>query len=72
MYTFVSVLRVFDALSGREVSDGQQLFQHKTEIEWVCISQCGLQNQRLLAFIDKNSDLYLSLIREKGHPVLLG
>ena len=77
------VLHVFDALSGRELSDGQA-FQHKTEIECVCISQGGStqyqqqqqhqqqQQQRLLAFTDKNHDLYIGLAREKSDPVLLG
>ncbi len=58
-------------MSGRELGDGQ-VFQHKNGIDWICLSQCGNQQQRLLAFMDKNHDLYITLIRDRGNPVLLG
>ena len=71
IFSLFSALHVFDALSGRELNEGR-LFQHKNEIDWVCISQSGSHSQRVLAFIDKNCDLYLSSIREGGNAVLLG
>ena len=58
-------------MSGRELGDGQ-VFQHKNEIDWICLSQCGNQQQRLLAIMDKNHDLYITLIRDRSKPVLLG
>lgn len=64
-------LHVFDAVNGRELNEGQ-LIQHKTDVESVCLSQFGNPQQRLLAFLDKNHDLYISFVRERGVSVLLG
>ena len=57
-------------MSGRELNEGQ-LIQHKTDVESVCLSQFGNPQQRLLAFLDKNHDLYISFVRERGVSVLL-
>ena len=49
----------FDTSSGKQLNDGKP-FQHRLEIAEVALDQVGLQNQRKLAFVDKNRDLFLT------------
>lgn len=50
----------FDALSGRELSDP---LHHKLEVDQLDLSRSG--TQRLLAFTDKNHDLFVIQARER-------
>ncbi|PIO28189.1 hypothetical protein AB205_0149880, partial [Aquarana catesbeiana] len=56
---------LFDALSGKPVGDGKPL-AHKIEIVEIALDQGGQLNERKIAFIDKNRDLYISPVRKFG------
>ncbi|XP_063772234.1 intraflagellar transport protein 80 homolog isoform X2 [Pseudophryne corroboree] len=56
---------LFDALSGKPLGDGKPL-AHKIEVVEIALDQGGLANERKVAFIDKNRDLYISPVRKFG------
>ncbi|KAM4771325.1 intraflagellar transport protein 80 homolog [Rhinophrynus dorsalis] len=56
---------LFDALSGKPLGDGKPL-THKLEIVQIALDQGGPANERKIAFIDKNRDLYISPVRKFG------
>ena len=60
-YAYVGI-HVFDALTGREIHDSGA-FRHQLDVVSLALSHAGLSNQRLLAFIDKNHDLYVTSVR---------
>ncbi|XP_067400735.1 intraflagellar transport protein 80 homolog isoform X3 [Emydura macquarii macquarii] len=53
------------ALSGKPLGDGKPL-THKTEITEIALDQKGLTNERKIAFIDKNRDLYITSVKRFG------
>ena len=55
-------VRVFDALTGKEVGEGKSLV-HKCEVVCVGLSQSGPPTERLLALLDKNHDLHITTVR---------
>lgn len=59
------LIYLFDALSGKPVGDGKPL-AHKIEIVEIALDQGGQLNERKIAFIDKNRDLYISPVRKFG------
>lgn len=59
------LIYLFDALSGKPVGDGKPL-AHKIEIVEIALDQGGQLNDRKIAFIDKNRDLYISPVRKFG------
>lgn len=59
VFIFVDIY-FFDALSGRELSDP---LRHKLEVDQLDLSRSG--TQRLLAFTDKNHDLFVVQVRER-------
>ncbi|KAG8445234.1 hypothetical protein GDO86_010132 [Hymenochirus boettgeri] len=56
---------LFDALSGKPLGDGKP-FLHKMEILQIALDQGGSVNERKMAFIDKNRDLYITPVRKYG------
>lgn len=59
------VIFLFDSLTGKALGDGKPL-THKMEVVDIALDQCGLSNERKIAFIDKNRDLYLTSIHHPG------
>ncbi|KAM8768934.1 intraflagellar transport protein 80 homolog isoform 2-T4 [Acanthopagrus schlegelii] len=59
------VILLFDALTGKSLADGKPL-THKLEVVEVALDQCGPSNERKIALIDKNRDLYLTSVRHLG------
>ncbi|XP_069752881.1 intraflagellar transport protein 80 homolog isoform X4 [Narcine bancroftii] len=59
------VIYLFDALSGKPFGDGKPLV-HKMEIMEVALDQFGSSNERKIAIIDKNRDLYITSVRRFG------
>ncbi|NXM70313.1 IFT80 protein, partial [Serilophus lunatus] len=59
------VIYIFEALSGKPLGDGKPL-SHKTEIVEIALDQKGLTNERKIAFIDKNRDLYITSVKRFG------
>uniref|UniRef100_A0A8V0X4F0 Intraflagellar transport 80 n=1 Tax=Gallus gallus TaxID=9031 RepID=A0A8V0X4F0_CHICK len=59
------VIYIFDAISGKPLGDGKSL-THKTEIVEIALDQKGLTNERKIAFIDKNRDLYITSVKRFG------
>ncbi|MBN3310460.1 IFT80 protein, partial [Amia calva] len=59
------VIFLIDALSGKPLGDGKPLM-HKMEVVEVALDQCGTANERKIALIDKNRDLYLTPVRRFG------
>ncbi|XP_078245171.1 intraflagellar transport protein 80 homolog isoform X2 [Pogona vitticeps] len=59
------VIYLFDPLSGKPLGDGKPL-SHKTEIMEIALDQKGLTNERKIAFIDKNRDLYITSVKRFG------
>ena len=55
---FSCQIRLFDTATGKPLGDGKP-FQHKNEILQIALDQQGNPNERRLAFIDKNYDLFL-------------
>ena len=61
----VAVVRVFDAHTGRPVST----ITHNLDVVEIALSQfSGDMNDRRLAFIDQNRDLYITPVLQE-HPV---
>ncbi|KAM8954240.1 intraflagellar transport protein 80 homolog [Pelodytes ibericus] len=56
---------LFDALSGKPLGDGKPL-THKIEIVEIALDQGGPTNERKIAFVDKNRDLFISPVRKFG------
>ncbi|XP_039217035.1 intraflagellar transport protein 80 homolog isoform X2 [Crotalus tigris] len=59
------VIYLFEPLSGKQLGDGKPL-SHKTEIVEIALDQKGLTNERKIAFIDKNRDLYITSVKRFG------
>ncbi|XP_071377336.1 intraflagellar transport protein 80 homolog [Centroberyx affinis] len=59
------VVFLFDALTGKALGDGKPL-THKLEVVEIALDQCGPSNERKIALIDKNRDLYLTSVRRLG------
>lgn len=49
--------------SSLTVSNDVYNYRHKIDVDMICLDQIGQQNERKCAFIDANSDLYISLIK---------
>ncbi|KAH0624120.1 hypothetical protein JD844_007514 [Phrynosoma platyrhinos] len=59
------VIYLFDPLSGKPLGDGKPL-SHKTEFMEIALDQKGHTNERKIAFIDKNRDLYITSVKRFG------
>ena len=59
---FHTGIHVFDALTGREIRESGA-FRHQLDVVSLSLSHCGPSAQRLLAFTDKNHDLYITSVR---------
>ncbi|XP_044147988.1 intraflagellar transport protein 80 homolog [Bufo gargarizans] len=59
------LIYLFDALSGKPLGDGKPL-AHKIEVVEIALDQGGPANERKIAFVDKNRDLYISTVRRLG------
>ncbi|XP_051873931.1 intraflagellar transport protein 80 homolog isoform X2 [Pristis pectinata] len=59
------VIYLIDALSGKPLGDGKPLV-HKIEVMEVALDQSGSPNERKIAIIDKNRDLYITSVRRFG------
>ncbi|XP_015262731.1 PREDICTED: intraflagellar transport protein 80 homolog [Gekko japonicus] len=59
------VIYLFETLSGKPLGDGKPL-SHKTEILEIALDQKGLTNERKIAFVDKNRDLYITSVKRFG------
>ncbi|XP_072428822.1 intraflagellar transport protein 80 homolog isoform X1 [Chiloscyllium punctatum] len=59
------VIYLIDAISGKPLGDGKPLV-HKIEVMEVALDQFGSQNERKVAIIDKNRDLYIASVRRFG------
>ncbi|XP_008307942.1 intraflagellar transport protein 80 homolog [Cynoglossus semilaevis] len=59
------VILLFDALTGKVLSDGKPL-THKMEVVDIALDQCGPSTERKIALVDKNHDLYITSVRHLG------
>ncbi|XP_059507047.1 intraflagellar transport protein 80 homolog isoform X2 [Stegostoma tigrinum] len=59
------VIYLIDAISGKPLGDGKPLV-HKIEVMEVALDQFGSANERKIAIIDKNRDLYIASVRRFG------
>ncbi|KAJ8256291.1 hypothetical protein COCON_G00184430 [Conger conger] len=59
------VIFLFEALTGKALGDGKPL-THKMEVVEIALDQCGTVNERKIALIDRNRDLYLTSVRRFG------
>ena len=55
---------MFDTSTGRELTD--KPLYHSQEITLLALDQNGATNERNLAFVDKNSDLFLLQVRHSN------
>lgn len=58
-------VHLFDATNGKALNDGRP-FTHRQEIAEIALDQVGLANQRKLAIVDKNRDLFVANVRKFG------
>ncbi|XP_048658820.1 intraflagellar transport protein 80 homolog [Marmota marmota marmota] len=65
LYLFFQVIFLFEASTGKPLGDGK-LLSHKNEILEIALDQKGLTNDRKIAFIDKNRDLYITSVKRFG------
>ncbi|KAM5276035.1 intraflagellar transport protein 80 homolog isoform 3-T3 [Hipposideros larvatus] len=68
------IILLFEASTGKPLGDGKFL-SHKNEILEIALDQKGLTNDRKIAFIDKNRDLYITSVKRFGkeeHIIKLG
>ena len=56
-------VHLFDASTGKPLNDGKPFVNRNQEIAEIALDQTGLPNQRKMAFVDKNRDLFLTNIR---------
>ena len=56
-------VHLFDSNTGKPLGDGKP-FIHKQEVVEIALEQTGPPNERKLAIIDKNRDLYLVMVRK--------
>lgn len=68
------LVRVFDAASGKEETREGLPLRHQLDITALSLSNAGPAEQRMLAFTDKNYDLYIAPILATGSnkPTSLG
>uniref|UniRef100_A0A8D1Q919 Intraflagellar transport 80 n=1 Tax=Sus scrofa TaxID=9823 RepID=A0A8D1Q919_PIG len=59
------IIFLFEASTGKPLGDGK-LLSHKNEILEIALDQKGLTNDRKIAFIDKNRDLYITSVKRFG------
>lgn len=59
------LIYVFEALSGKPHGDGKPL-THKIEVVEIALDQKGPANERKIAYVDKNRDLYITPVRRFG------
>ncbi|XP_047641643.1 intraflagellar transport protein 80 homolog isoform X2 [Phacochoerus africanus] len=59
------IIFLFEASTGKPLGDGK-LLSHKNEIVEIALDQKGLTNDRKIAFIDKNRDLYITSVKRFG------
>ena len=66
-------IHVFEALTGREIRDSGA-FRHQLDVVSLALSNAGLSTNRLLAFTDKNHDLYVTSVRgpQSFSPIRIG
>ncbi|CAI9737075.1 transport 80 homolog [Octopus vulgaris] len=60
------VIHLFEVSTGKPVGDGKPIC-HKLEVVEIALDQCGHANERRLAIVDRNRDLYLTTVRLFGH-----
>lgn len=56
-------ITLYDATTGKPINDNKPVLQG-LDVHQLCLNQCGSINQRYLAVIDKNRDLYLTPVRK--------
>ncbi|XP_070439092.1 intraflagellar transport protein 80 homolog isoform X6 [Equus przewalskii] len=59
------IIFLFEASTGKPLGDGK-LLSHKNEVLEIALDQKGLTNDRKIAFIDKNRDLYITSVKRFG------
>nr|XP_019944246.1 PREDICTED: intraflagellar transport protein 80 homolog [Paralichthys olivaceus] len=59
------VIILFDALNGKALGNKKPL-THKVEVVEIALDQCGPSTKRMIAFIDKHRDLYLTSVCHTG------
>uniref|UniRef100_A0A914ZMI5 Intraflagellar transport protein 80 homolog n=1 Tax=Parascaris univalens TaxID=6257 RepID=A0A914ZMI5_PARUN len=58
------IINLFETLTAKSAGDGK-IF-HTNEIVEVAIDQCGMANERKVAFIDKSFDCFICLVKTYG------
>ena len=58
-----SELHFIDIQNGKPILNNNQNFKHKIEVTCVTLDQVGILTNQKCAFIDKNFDLYLTLVQ---------
>mmetsp|Transcript_9747 Transcript_9747/g.36287 ORF Transcript_9747/g.36287 Transcript_9747/m.36287 type:complete len:855 (-) Transcript_9747:37-2601(-) len=60
-------IRIFDIQTGKQIMDP---VIHNMEIMEVHLNQMGSSDNRMLAFVDRNRDLYITLLKSRNLPDL--
>lgn len=59
----VSFIDVQTLGKSKSTSSSNYIYEHKFEIDMISLDQSGSQSERKCAFIDRNSDLYITLVK---------
>ncbi len=62
MHLLYTDVHVYDAFTGKDLDEAGQPLHHQNDITSLGLSQSGPAHQRLLAILDKNSDLFLTSV----------
>uniref|UniRef100_A0A0M3IE26 WD_REPEATS_REGION domain-containing protein n=1 Tax=Ascaris lumbricoides TaxID=6252 RepID=A0A0M3IE26_ASCLU len=58
------IIHLFETLTAKNAGDGKIV--HTNEIVEVAVDQCGMANERKVAFIDKSFDCFICLVKTYG------
>ncbi|VDK46992.1 unnamed protein product [Anisakis simplex] len=58
------IIHLFETMTGKNAGDGKII--HTNDIIEVVIDQCGVANERKVAFVDKSLDCFISLVKTYG------
>jgi len=59
----LKVIHFMDTLNGKMTNEGNNAVKHKLDVTCIALDYCGPINESICAFIDKNADIYLTLVR---------
>ena len=63
------IIHFIDAQNGKLLNEANNSFKHKLDVIFIALNYHGNSNERICSFIDKNSDVYLTLVRSSHSSV---